>query len=408
MFRVTILVVLIGIALYINQVVVPATPPLFMPTPTPTHSPESFVNQAQDFFKAGKLDRAIEAYQSAIDSDPANAANYIELARLQIYTRKYTDAITNAQNAQLKNPENPQALAIEGWALGFTGKYGQAEEKIRQSLALDPKNALTHAYYAEILINQGKFELQDKAAQESRAALDLDQNLMETHRARGIVLYNTQNLKEAEDEFKAAINAYKYLSDLYFYLGVTYKADQKYDLAQEALLQAYTLDPKNTDSLIELARSFFADGKYAQAAQYAEEAVRVDPSNPRLHGYLGSSYYKNKEYDKAITELALAVRGGTTTAGTAVQGLPLAYDNGIITYYTHYGLSLAYTGRCAEAVPIFQAMLNGVANDENAVYNAEFGLGICLYTPTPTSKVPQGTPQPGGAEKPAVTATPKP
>ncbi|HEX9027948.1 MAG TPA: tetratricopeptide repeat protein, partial [Anaerolineales bacterium] len=75
MFRITILVVLIGIALYVNQVVVPATPPLFMPTPTPTHSPESFVNQAGDYLKTGKLDRAIEAYQNAIDSDPGNASN---------------------------------------------------------------------------------------------------------------------------------------------------------------------------------------------------------------------------------------------------------------------------------------------------------------------------------------------
>ncbi|GAP08257.1 hypothetical protein ATHL_03159, partial [Anaerolinea thermolimosa] len=33
-FRLVVLVLLVGAALYVNQVVVPATPPLFIPTPT--------------------------------------------------------------------------------------------------------------------------------------------------------------------------------------------------------------------------------------------------------------------------------------------------------------------------------------------------------------------------------------
>jgi hypothetical protein len=55
-FRIILLVVLIGAALYINQIVVPATPPLFVPTLTPTRAPESYVNEAeQAFLRAGNL-----------------------------------------------------------------------------------------------------------------------------------------------------------------------------------------------------------------------------------------------------------------------------------------------------------------------------------------------------------------
>ena len=38
-WRILLLLILIGAALYVNQVVVPATPPLFIPTPTPTLPP---------------------------------------------------------------------------------------------------------------------------------------------------------------------------------------------------------------------------------------------------------------------------------------------------------------------------------------------------------------------------------
>jgi hypothetical protein len=44
-WRILVLVVLVGIALYFNEIVVPKTPPLFIPTSTPTRSPESFVSE---------------------------------------------------------------------------------------------------------------------------------------------------------------------------------------------------------------------------------------------------------------------------------------------------------------------------------------------------------------------------
>jgi tetratricopeptide (TPR) repeat protein len=155
------------------------------------------------------------------------------------------------------------------WALGFQEKYGEAEIEIKQALELDPNSALAHAYYAEILINQGDFELYEQAAAESKRAQELDPTLLETRRARGIVLLNTQNLQEAVNEFQSALAINKNIADLHLYLGVTYKALEEYDLAQESLLAAYALNPNDTIALTELSRAFFADGRYAQAAQYA-------------------------------------------------------------------------------------------------------------------------------------------
>ena len=387
LWRIVLLLTLIGAALYINQVVVPATPPLFIPTVTATLSPESFVNQAEEFYHAGKITRAISAYEDAIFADPTNPSNYVALARMQVFAGDYEEAIVNAQNALLKNPNNPMAHAVLGWALGFQEKFGEAELEIKKALSLDPNNALVHAYYAEILINQGDYALYDKAAAESKIARDLDPTLLETHRVRGIVLLNTQNLEEAIEEFQAALTINKNIADLHLYLGVAYKALNDLDKAQESLLAAYALNPKDTIALIELSRAFFADGRYPQAAQYAEEAVKVDPSDPRLHGNLGIVYYKNGDYDEAILELALAVRGGVTKDGVAVEGLPLDYGREE-EYYWYYGFALARSNNCTEAVPVFQALLVGVPNDEIAVYNATEGLAVCqqnLETPPPTA-----------------------
>ena len=46
-----------------------------------THAPESFITEAEELFKQGKLLQSIEAYKQAIAVSPENASYYISLAR---------------------------------------------------------------------------------------------------------------------------------------------------------------------------------------------------------------------------------------------------------------------------------------------------------------------------------------
>lgn len=390
-WRVLLLLILIGVALYFNQVVVPATPPLFIPTATPTRSPESFLNEAEQFFNEGKLPQAISAYQQSIIADPNNPAIFVSLARTQVYAGEYEEAVVNAQNALLKNPNNPLAHAVQGWALSFLDDHLAAEAAVRRAIELDPNSAVAHAYYAEILVNKGNFEDFDKAAAESRLAKELAPNILESHRARGLVLLNsgTENLDQAVQEFKAALAINDKLADLHLYLGFTYRLQGENDLAVDELLAAYALNPKNANIPTEISFAYANEGQFGKAAQYAEDAVSIEPANPRLHGNLGVMYYRNNDLGAAISELKLTVSGGVTAEGVAVEGLPLDYGK-VAEYYWFYGFALAKSNRCAEAVPIFQALVSGVPDYELAVENARAGLELCLEnleTPTPESDI---------------------
>src|SRR4030067_969803 len=107
-WRVIVLLLLIGAAIYINEVVVPITPPLFIPTLTPTRNPESFINEADAVFKEGKWTQAIAAYEKAIAVDPDNPSIYLSQARAQIYTGKYQEAIESADRALVWNINKAQ------------------------------------------------------------------------------------------------------------------------------------------------------------------------------------------------------------------------------------------------------------------------------------------------------------
>jgi tetratricopeptide (TPR) repeat protein len=387
------LLIAIGAAGYFGTFVAPTIPAPFIPTPTITRSPESFVNEAQQFYEDGKLTQAIDAYEQAIIADPNNPTLYVALARIQIFAGEYQDALTNAQNALLKNPNNPMAHAVQAYAQSLLGDHLEAEASIKRALELDSNSAIAHAYYAEILINKGDFEDLDRAAAESRLAKELDPNALEVHRARGLVLLNagSENLDEAIEELKAAVAINDKIADMHLLLGFGYRVKGDNDLAVDELLAAYALNPQDPDIPTEITFAYANEGQFGKAAQYAEDAVKIDPSNPKMHGNLGTMYYRGNEMDKAIAELALAVRGGVTEDGVSVEGMPLDYGK-VAEYYWFYGFALAKRNRCAEAVPVFQALASGVPDYDLAVENAAAGLELCkeiLGTPQATEGTPE-------------------
>ena len=181
----------------------------------------------------------------------------------------------------------------------------------------------------------------------------------------------------AINEYKAALAINDKIPNLHLMIGYIHAALGEYDLSVESFNQANALNPQDPVPDYEASRIYFTIGEYARAVQYAEQAVNDDPANPGFHGNLGVMYSKNNERKAAIDHLALAVHGGTTEDGNIVEGLPLSYELRTIEIYSTYGLTLARENKCGEAIPIFQAILSVVPDNDIAVYNAETGLEMC-------------------------------
>ncbi len=409
-WSIIILVVGIGAALYFEQVIVPVTPPLFIPTPTATQSPESFVANAESLMSQGKLSQAIQAYENAIQSAPKNPSNYVALSRLQIYTNQYPDALTNIENALLLNPNNSTALALRGWVEGFLGNWVEAETSLNNAIQQDPNNAIAYAYLAEVLANEsqtgeGSLGTLDKAIEMSKRAVSLAPDLMETHRGRGVVLEITANYQEAVTEFEAAVALNPNIADLHMALGRNYRFLQEYDKAIDQFNRANALNPADPLPDTYISRTYATVGEWAKAIQFAEQAVKESAQDPYMQGNLGVMLYHNYQYKDLLPPLRLAVRGGTLDSGEEVKGLPLDYGR-VAEYYYTYGLAMAHTGGCGEALQISQLIQQGVPKDDVAVSNAQEMINICQQvadsTPTPVVSL---TGEPTAANPPQPGAT---
>ena len=399
---------------YLNQVYLPAQPNPFEPTPTATRSPESLATAAEELFKDGKLLQSIEAYKEAIKASPQNPALYIAIARIQVWAGQYEEAKANAENAMLLNPENSTAYAVHAWALDFLGgeeNQAQAMDSIQRAIELDDRNALAHAYYAEILIDTGLFENFDLAAEHSRVALNLNPALLEAHRARGYVLESVGadrvNYEQAILEYKAAIEINPNIPILHMELGRNLRFLEVYDEAIKEFTLANTLNPPDPEPDLLISRTYATIGDYAKAIQYAEQAVKDRATDPNLRGNWGVMLFRNFLYQPALEQLERAVKGGKTEDGLPIVGMPITDSGRAVEYYYTYGLALARTNQCGEALKISQQIKTAASTDENAVFAADEMVRICEEN---LANPPEETPTPTEGEETAApeTETPTP
>jgi tetratricopeptide (TPR) repeat protein len=394
-FRIILLSLLVLGGAYVNRFIIPNQPQFGVPTPTATRSPESFVTEAEGYFAQGKLIPAIDAYKQAIASSPENPAVYVALARVQVFAGQYKDAQTSAESAILLNNNNSNAHAVRAWALDFENNSLEAEASIKRALELDPNNALAHAYYAEILVDSfyngtsvvGAIE---KAIEESKVAIALAPDTLETHRARGYVLEATGNYEDAIREYQAAIAVNTNIADLHLALGRNYRTLGIYDQAVEEFTRANALNPEDPTPDLFISRTYATIGEYAKAMQYAETAVTDDPSSANLHGNLGVMYYRNSYWNEAVTELGYVVNGGVTSDGIKIDSVALApNDARTAEYYATYGLALSHLNQCGQALPVARTILERLPTDELSVENANAIISRCQQnlkqTPEPLS-----------------------
>ncbi|MCS7010765.1 MAG: tetratricopeptide repeat protein [Anaerolineales bacterium] len=426
-YRIFLLLTLISLALYLaiglegGSVRNP-----FSPTPTSTRTVNSWRLEAETLFEAGNLNAAISAYQVAVQVEPNNAEIWAELARIQAYSSRLLasesqqlarlgEALASAERAVELAPENARVVAIHAFVLDWYAthplastpqKYlNLAEQQALRSLTLDPNNPLALAYYAEILIDQQKW---NQAEQYIQRALANGSDLMDVHRVYGYYLESTANYRQAIEEYQAALQINPNLTFLYISIGQNYRTlalrttfppqqtalyEQALENFQKAVRLNEQLGIQDPLPYVAIAKTYAQQGQFFAAARNALKAVEIEPANAELYGQLGNIYKRARNYEASILALKCAVRGCTPVEscqvrngcppgdpGTTVIGLPLT--PGSATYYLDYGSVLSafsplYPYYCDEAEDVLSQLIAAYGEDPTVRLNAEVGLNIC-------------------------------
>lgn len=405
--------------------------PLFLATPTPTRTVQSYSLEGDAFFTAGKLEAAIQAYQDAIRTDPTDAGMYTKLARIQTYSsnllttdtqrqERLAEALESIDQAVALAPDDSNAHAIRSFVLDWNAGAATTDEE-RQSLLLeaerasararqlDGQNVLAQAFYAEILVDSQKWS---QAEQVILGALERGPEVMDVHRVYAYVLESTGSYRQAIEEYQRATEINPNLTFLYISIGVnyrqlafkseiTYQRDELYELALENFAKAANLNKQleiqDPIPYIAIAKTYSQKGDFFAAALNIKKAVEFDTSNPDLYGQMGAIYYQARNYESAILALQCAVEGCTPDescmarydvacdetqgyVGVAVPALELSA--GSVDYHIYYASALAlfaprFPEYCVKVVSIMNRLLAEYGGDPNVQLSAAKNLAVC-------------------------------
>lgn len=238
---------------------------------------------------------------------------------------------------------------------------------------------LGNAYYAA-----GK---QETAVAHYRTAVEKSPEFMRAWTNLAVAYYAAGRYEEAVPCFEKALSLGDRAASTYGLLAYCLAKADNALAAEMAYMQAYTLDPSNTDWIRGLVELLVASKQYARAEALVRELIRlkpIDTPNWMLHATILIA--QERKID-AIAVLETASRLGTIDnpgllllgdlfseqkfAAEAVaayrQALPAAPDVGA-QRLIHYAQALIATQKLPEAQRLLEAPMNGLNRETTVLY----------------------------------------
>jgi tetratricopeptide (TPR) repeat protein len=388
--------------------------PMFLPTPTPTRTSNSYSLEGETHFMAGDLDKAISAYQLSTGAEPNNAQLWAELARIQTYSSnllttdseklvRMQDALASINQAKELAPEDSTVRAIRSFVLDWSASLAgaqtstllaEAEEEAIYAIQLDPANTLALAYYAEVLVDQQKWlQAQQYASQAARQ----NPNLMDVRRINAYVLESLGDYNAAIIEYQAAVAINPNLTFLYISIGRIYRHLELYDNALDYFDKAANINEqigvKDPIPYLAISNTYVQQGQFLIASRNVLKALQINPNSPDVYAQLGLVYYKGRNYEGSIPAFECGILGcnadkscevrdcdPTVDPAVIVQGMPLS-DSTVVYYFT-YGSVLAGLHKegdnyCIQALEILRLVKAGYSGDPTIMGIVTAGEEIC-------------------------------
>ncbi|HSB02567.1 MAG TPA: tetratricopeptide repeat protein [Anaerolineales bacterium] len=453
--------------------------PLFQSTPVPTRSIQSYLLEGDADFKAGKLDAAILSYQEALELNPNDAETWWKLARIRTYSSAFLitneekktrlqEALDAADKAVALTPEDSTAHAIRALALDWNANsnfysskevqdfLAQADQEALIAQQKDPGNTLALAYYAEILIDEQKWNVAELIIKQALERPDASQ-WMDVYRVNAYVLETLGQYNLAIAEYEKAVAIEPNFTFLYLRIGANYRQlafeaqSQKgeaaarpiYEQSLEYFAKAAKINEqinvKDPTPYLSISRTYSQLGDFFAAALNVKKALSFEPTNADIYGQLGIVYYRSRNYEGSVYSLKCATYGCSGEESCQGRGLERCFPDlgenpvevkgqaiapSTIVYYYTYGSALAGLSRpkknmCADALKALgevraelnarpEAYADGRETILKIIDDGEFICKSLGETPPPDLSTPTVAGSEVGGGTAVITDTPTP
>ena len=184
---------------------------------------------------------------------------------------------------------------------GTEDEINKGIEYFRQGIKHNPQDARNHAALADSYLALSDYYVSPAAAlelgkQAAMKALQLDDNLAETHVSLGAIrfLYDW-NWPEAEKEFTQAVKLNPNSSDAHMWRGVFFAQMGRSNEAISEIKLAETLDPLSLAVHVNAGWVYYLARRNEEAVQEWRKILDIDPHFTVTHGSIWIAYVKQAE-----------------------------------------------------------------------------------------------------------------
>ena len=214
----------------------------------------------------------------------------------------------------------PRTHNLDAYNLYLKGRFFFNQRKdasIRKSIEcyskaieIDPDFTLAYTGLAESYIFLGDWRLLPletayaKAREAALAALQIDDSLAEVHLSVAeIKLFCDWNWREAEIEFRKALNANPAHAEAHHMYAHYLELSGKFDLALAEINRALELEPVSPSLHACAVQVLFYARRYEEAIRQCHAAMEMAPTYFGLYGWLGIAYVQCGVFDRGIEAL---------------------------------------------------------------------------------------------------------
>jgi len=200
------------------------------------------------------------------------------------------------------------------WQMQTNEGFAKAEEYFEQALQIDPNYALAYIGIAIVYLqstfhgNVPPNDAYPKIKEYVQKAIELDKTLAEAHMLLGNInrLYEW-NWKEAERNYKKAIQLNPNSADIHMYYSYLLSCIQRYDEAIIEAKKAQELDPLSSWISAHVGWAYIMDGQYDRAIEEIESTMVSNTSYWGNHHFLGLAFMGKFMIEKAVVEFEKAL-----------------------------------------------------------------------------------------------------
>jgi serine/threonine-protein kinase len=218
------------------------------------------------------VSEAIEYFEQAIAQDPGYALAYTGLAdayALHVDYRSvpvaegFERAKSYARKALALDESLAEAHASLAWSLFvYDWDFEGATREFQRSIALDPRYATAHQWFAFLLASRGQL---DEALVEGHTAQELDPTSVSVRRSLAWIYYYARRYEQARYHLTRAIAMNPTAEETYRVLGLTLAIEGELDEAERVLREAVAMPGAGSYTSATLGYALARAGKRPEA-----------------------------------------------------------------------------------------------------------------------------------------------